>query len=201
MPRPGPNEVRAIELRRAKVSALMARGIIRVADIMARIGADSSLLRTIQRDIVVVREEWHQARIEDMDKHVARKLAEIRAVREEAREAWERSKIEIEVKRRKNRKSQGDESETTSEEEETRKEPRDGDPRFLAIMLDCDRQERELLIPKEVKVKHSGDKENPIQHEHTHSGTISVDTTSEEFKAKPAQERLQIIRDALSVKN
>ena len=140
MPRPGPNELVRRLLRRKKIAALMARGVVCSMDIQARIGAENQV-RTIQRDMVAVREQWRQDIDLDVTEHVSRKLKEIRAVREEAMAAWERSKTEKQSTRSKNGV------------DEVRKEFREGDPRYLAIVLECDKQERDLLIPKVIQHK------------------------------------------------
>ena len=144
MPRPGPNELVRRLLRRKKIAALMARGVVCSMDIQARIGAENQV-RTIQRDMVAVRDQWRQDIDLDVTEHVSRKLKEIRAVREEAMAAWERSKTE----KQSTRSSKGGKYDT----DEVRKEFREGDPRYLAIVLECDKQERDLLIPKVIQHK------------------------------------------------
>ena len=91
MSRPGKNEKLRIVLRRNQVATIMARGVRTAPEIAVRLGlnaSDESVLKAINRDKAAVCEEWRTERQSDVGDHVDRKLAEIRAVRDEAMAAW-----------------------------------------------------------------------------------------------------------------
>ena len=160
MSRPGRDEKLRIMLRRNQVATIMARGVRTAPEIAVRLGlnaSDESVLKAINRDKAAVCEEWRTERQSDVGDHVDRKLAEIRAVRDEAMAAWERSKAPKETRRTHKRVNM------PSSEVETRVQDRDGEPRYLVIIQECDRQERELLgldAPK--RLEHSGTGGGPI---------------------------------------
>lgn len=126
--------------RRTKVAALALRGITNQFDICERLGMDRSQNSTISRDLKAIREEWKQSAVRDFDEAKGKELARLDAVEREAWEAWERSKVQRETTRTKRRT--GD---TLSDEAELKKESRDGDPRFLAMVIDCVDKRCELL--------------------------------------------------------
>jgi hypothetical protein len=88
--------------------------------------------QTVSSDVVAIRKEWRKSALIDFDAKQDRELAKIDALEREYWDAWERSKTEKQHTRTRKRtgKAAGDEA-------EVRKEPRDGNPKFLEGVRQC----------------------------------------------------------------
>jgi hypothetical protein len=105
--------------RRAKVVELYVMGL-RQSEIAVRLGlAGPAGEMVVSRDLAAVKKAWADSAVRDWDQDRGRTLGEIAQVKREAWAAFERSK--------------GPEAK------------RDGNPRFLALVLDCISDEAELL--------------------------------------------------------
>ncbi len=122
--------------RRIKVAAIVLRGVTNQFDILAQLGMgdDTPANRcTISRDLKAIKEEWRVRACEDWREAQGAELARLDALEREYWAAWERSKVDRESHRDQKTRRGDYDQETT----ETKKEPRDGDPRFLDGILNC----------------------------------------------------------------
>lgn len=87
---------------------------------------------TVHRDITAVLDQWRAAAASSLDQWRAEELARCNAVEAEAWRAWERSCLD----RTRNR-TRKTESETVSVQAEVATEKRDGNPKFMEMILKC----------------------------------------------------------------
>jgi hypothetical protein len=97
---------------------------------------------TISRALARVRDRWLQSQLVNFHEAKMRHLSQIAYVFEEAKEAWEASK-EQKVTTSKSTRAVG--GVAANVQASQRKEDSNGDPRFLKTMLECVRQEGEIL--------------------------------------------------------
>lgn len=118
-------------MRRDKIAILLERGITNQFEICRQLGMDVSQRRTVGRDIEFICNAWRERTVQNVAEAKGREIARLDSIYLEASLAFERSKIERQSSRASTRNRQGG-AETVAE---MRKEQRDGDPRFQAIML------------------------------------------------------------------
>lgn len=119
------NKQAEIEQRRARVAAMYCEG-----KTLRQIGqAEEVHFGTVWRDLEHIRQEWRASSIRDFDSHIAAELAKIDLVEYEATAAWERSQRNA-VTRTQGKSVMG-------EVDVTKTTGQAGEPRFLAIILDC----------------------------------------------------------------
>jgi hypothetical protein len=110
--------------RRAEVLRLYRLGV-RQSDIARQLGLSGSAGEmVVSRDLAAVRRDWKASACRDFDTEKGRLLNELDAVKKEAWAAWERSK-------QPSRRRKGEE--------------REGNPRFLAVLIDTLDREAELM--------------------------------------------------------
>ena len=125
MSRPNAQEKLAILERRKNVARRYLRG-----DLQHEIARVFEVdLRTIERDLHELREEWRKTALADTAEFKALQLAKLDEVERNAWIGWTKSQENAETLRARKR---GDESET-----EKVSKGQAGDPRFLAIVLEC----------------------------------------------------------------
>jgi transposase len=109
---------------------------------------------TVSRDVRRLKEQWRKNTTKDMDRHMDRRLAELRAIKREAYEGWLDSK-EGPAKKRVRRKEEGGAS-----EEVTRQIIRTagGDAQHLRAMLDAETKIQKLLGLHEYEADTEGDR-------------------------------------------
>lgn len=132
------------ELDRIEIARRYLRGETQEA-----IASDYGVSRQqISKDIAAVRQAWKAEQVALMDEHIAQKIEEVRRVKAQAWEAWERSRQDKEIVT---------ESTTTTEDGFTekrsvRREGQAGNPAFLREVMECIKQECILLgLPTELK--------------------------------------------------
>lgn len=109
----------------------------------------------VHKDLLEVQERFRASTQATKADHVAEIIERLRATRHEAWLAWEKSK-EDQVKLVEESGTTGGGQSFDKQQETT--EGSCGDPAYLRIVLDCDKQVRDLLgLDEPVKVKHSGD--------------------------------------------
>ncbi len=107
---------------------------------------------TIANDVEALRAKWHDQAWRTYDAHVDEMLARIETVETEAWAAWERSKSQQGTTATKIVR-EGNADAPSREEASDRRQDRDGDPRFLTIILECqDRRARILGLKDAGKV-------------------------------------------------
>jgi hypothetical protein len=138
MPRSPAEELR-IESRRLKAAELYLRGMRSLTRIAQELGVDKS---QISRDFKHIRQQWREAYIEDLNAAKQEELARIAEVENKAWVAWDRSCRDSETM-----EITGTSQAGKGKPEKVRKVTREqaGDPRFLAIVLDCVKQRCEIL--------------------------------------------------------
>jgi len=118
--------------RRSKIAALMAQGATNQFTIMAQLGMEPTQQRTVARDMVIIRRWWRMRIAKKYDNHVALMVARLDRVLDEAWAAWERSKQPRESSRsRTSRRGQAMESTAA----ELKKEQRDGNAKFMELII------------------------------------------------------------------
>lgn len=202
MSRPGFEERLRIEQRRNKIADLLSQDVNNSCEIARRLGIDATdeafwnaRTREIRRDIQAIEEEWLGRRQNGIALNRARQISRLKKLRAEAMAAWERSKVERQSSRTRRRTrpttgADGKAASSVDDEAEVKKEQRDGDPRFLAVAMDCEKELAKLQgTHRARRVRVGGDRNAPpIRHEHT--GTISI----EAFERLPVEERIRLLR-------
>ncbi len=148
MPR-SPAEDLRIESRRLKAAELYLRGTRSLTRIAQELGVDKS---QISRDFKHIRQLWQDAYIEDLNAAKQEELARIAEIENKAWLAWDRSCQNAETM-----EVTGTSQAGKGKPEKVRKVTRDqaGDPRFLAIVLDCVKLRCEILgLPAPKKLDH-----------------------------------------------
>lgn len=122
-------EAAKLAVRREKVAALYLSGQTQDAIALA-VGCSRT---TVSIDLVLIRAEWRNSALCNMNSLVERELERIDRIEVEAWAAWERSQLPAES--------------VTTTADETRKtvEGQSGDPRYLQIALKCVEDRRRLL--------------------------------------------------------
>lgn len=158
--------------RRAAVADLLMQGTYNYAQICHKLGLNPETGEsTIANDVKFIKSAWKESALRDFDTEKGRILNELQKVKSEAWEAWERSKndrvfakdkkilalinrkerlrkgkrTEEEIARERIDEDVPDEPIPIKEEHEVRTEQRDGDPRFLSLVMDCIQEEETLL--------------------------------------------------------
>lgn len=116
---------------------------------------------TIARDIKAVQEDWLRRSVQSMDTRKARELELLDQIEREAWLAWERSKAAKTRRKATTRDNlaAGGEGEATRVQAigERWEEEQTGDPRYLAIMLDCSEKRCAITgVKAPVKLHHQG---------------------------------------------
>jgi hypothetical protein len=134
-------EVAAAASRRCKVAVLLLQGVTNHSEITARLGMDPSQRRVISYDVQAIEKAWRQDMVRDRALLKQMELDRLALIEREAWAAWERSKIEkIRTRSRRRKSKEGDNDEVGLAFEQ-----RDGDSRWLAVVLDCVAQRISLL--------------------------------------------------------
>lgn len=155
--------------RRSKVAELVLRGVTNQFEICARLGMEPKQQPTVSRDIKAIEEDWRRIAAQQISEARGRELERLDRVEREYWDAWERSKVERQSTRNRRRRkptqkldAEGRPLTETEDEDETKKEPRDGDARFLDGVLACVKKRCEILgIDAPKRLKHGGDEESP----------------------------------------
>ena len=126
-----------MESRRTHIAELIAEGVINQTRIAKTLGARWGIKvsrRTVQKDMVQIREEWRKIRVQDADVYLGRELSKIDRVEQEAWKAWHDSRKRHETDKQKDVKHsmQGDGVETEKITKDST-----GDPRYLDIVQSC----------------------------------------------------------------
>jgi hypothetical protein len=120
--------------RRTRVATILAGGAENVYTVMAKLGleiGDVKSHRTISRDMKIIRRWWRMKVARKYDVHIGLMAARLERVLDEAWSAWERSKLPRESTR--SRTSKGRQGDSTAAE--LKKEQRDGNPKFLELIV------------------------------------------------------------------
>jgi hypothetical protein len=138
MPR-GPAEELRIESRRLKAAELYLRGMRSLTRIAQELGVDKS---QISRDFTHIRQQWRDTYVEDLNTAKHEELARIAEIENKAWLAWDRS-----CRNAQTMEITGTSQAGKGKPEKVRKVSREqtGDPRFLAIVLDCVKRRCEIL--------------------------------------------------------
>lgn len=182
--------------RRSKIAAMLLMGITNQFEIAARLGMEpSSGQKTVSRDIMWIRNEWRLQAIQDWGEFVGRELAVVDKLEKEAWEAWERSCKSRKRTRSSVKLAKRDDSQMDETSEQIAHEERDGDPRFLDIVMTCIDKRCKLL---QLELKSS--KERAAQMGPNKDGKASTDDrpSVEEFKKLPMEERVRILMNQRS---
>lgn len=165
--------------RRTKVAALLLRGTSNQYEICAQLGMEHSQQSVISKDIKAIKTEWRRSAVRDFDEAKGRELEKLEALEREAWEAWERSKLERTSSRTSKRSGAA-----PAESAELKKEKRDGNPKFLDVVLRCIAKRCEILgltsgaTPDGTSVTVVGgvdlqailgDRENPLNERYWHA--------------------------------
>lgn len=140
-----------IEYDRAETARLLRRGFS-THKIAERLGRSSE---TTHRDAVAIRAEWAARRKHSTDEHFGRMLDALDELENEAWEAWERSKVAAERTRSESSEddipARGSGAKATPATTVTKRKAvvdrrhRDGDPRFLEVIMSCQERRAKLL--------------------------------------------------------
>lgn len=139
---------------RKKIAGLYLKGWLQV-DIAQEVGIDQS---TVSRDLKAIRDEWLKSTLVDFNEAEGRELAKIDAVEVEAWAAFERSKEDREIS-----VQESVDGDSNRQKAQIRTEGRDGDPKWLEIVLKCSEQRRKILgIDAPVKSEVTGKDGGPL---------------------------------------
>lgn len=139
------SQVIAVEQRRSKVMALRIRGF-RPFEIAEKLGVTRE---QVDADVRRVRQEWAQARQDDLNGMIAEQLAKIDALEREAWDAWERSKLPAVMHKTGKSIKRGEWEEETTKEQV-------GDPRYLDTLAKLwDQRAKILGLNAAEKVDHA----------------------------------------------
>ena len=153
MSRPTARDRLIMLARRKNVASLYLRGESQWA-IAGQCGVNQA---TISRDLKAIRAEWTNSALFDFEQVKAQQLAEVDEVEREAWAAWRRSQQNVETTRVK-KAGERNEAEKVSKAQA-------GEPRFLAVVLDCVKRRCEILgVQGATKHEHSGLEGKPIHH-------------------------------------
>jgi hypothetical protein len=172
-------EVR-IASRRAKVAALLVRGVVNQFEIARQLGMEASQQSTISRDMRAIKEQWRTSSLRDFDEAKGRELEKLEALEAEAWAGWERSKAERTSSRTRRMERPGPAAEPESGNSngtagatrlesalaELKKEQRDGSQAFLLVALKCVSERCKILgLHAPVRHRHGGDDTAPpVRH-------------------------------------
>jgi len=155
-----------IEKRRLDVARVYSQGLHEQLEIAEKLGISQP---TISRDLKVLKKRWMKEAVEDIDQAKGEVLREIQEARRVAWEGYEKSLDDFKSKIIKGRglgkDSQG---KTTGEsiEQTIKTEDRNGDPRFLEVVMKCiDRRCKLMGLDAPDKHEHTGKGGGPIQIE------------------------------------
>jgi DNA-binding Lrp family transcriptional regulator len=96
---------------------------------------------TVHNDVKRLREQWRKETTEDMDRHMSRRLAELKAIKREAYAAWLESREGPAKKKVQTKEGGGDPDEVTREVTRTS----GGDAQHLRAMLNAETRIQKLL--------------------------------------------------------
>ncbi len=141
-----PSQVKAAS-RRSKVATIYLRGTTNQYEILAQLGMEPSQQPIISQDLKELNRQWRQSGIRDIDAAKGMELDRIDLVEQTAWQSWESSKTVKQSTRAKRRSRAGQDDQPTvlSDETEEKREQRDGDPRYLAIVLECVQKRIDIL--------------------------------------------------------
>lgn len=150
------------------------------------IGKDYTLSKsTIGNDVKKILEEWRNERLEIIDQMIDVDLLELRHIKRECWESWEKSKTKESHKYKYKRKPGGGVSEKILEESTVEKTA--GDPRYIEKILTCMEKRQTLLgyaAPK--RVEHSGKIDSNV----TSTAAVGLVQMNNEEMEKEAQRLL-----------
>lgn len=129
-----------VEKRRAEVSDMYIKGHSQ-AEIARKYGLTQS---QISQDLKAIRKEWRNSRVRNFDDLVDEALQKIDKREREAWEAWEKSKEDY-IKKATKQKGKGGSDKPDYQEVVTTEYKAMGDPRYLTIIGQCERDRMELL--------------------------------------------------------
>ena len=133
-----PQEDVRIEHRRTQVTELYLKGWTQAA-IAKKLGVSQA---TISSDLKAMRKVWRDSGIRNFDEAIGEQLEKLQLLRREMWAEWERSKKSVETARITQKNGEKRAEKTIRE--------RSGDPRFLRIVLDIDKEISNLLGLDEV---------------------------------------------------
>jgi len=158
MPRWNPQDKFRIAERRKTVASLYLQG--KFQDEIAKVvKVDRG---TVSRDLKALQEEWLKSGVMDLNAAKARELAKIDEIERQAWVAWEQSRKDAETMEVTGT-AQGGKGKPDKVKKITKGQA--GDPRFLAILLDCTNRRCELLgldAPKKNELTGAGGQAIPI---------------------------------------
>jgi hypothetical protein len=103
-------------------------------------------IRTVKRDLHWIKQQWLAELLQDYDARKARELAKLDLLEQCAWQSWERSLVAKEVSETRRAQDDAEAGKHQARVEATlRREQRDGDPKFLAIILNCVSKRCEIL--------------------------------------------------------
>jgi hypothetical protein len=139
--------------RRAKIAALLVRGVTNQKEIARSLGMGPDVQQPlISRDIAAIRREWRDSALRAFDFARGLELAHLDQLETEAWGAWERSKRPRESSRTRRQTGRA-----PSDLAGLRTERRDGNPKFLERVLACiDRRIRLLGLDPKLKTEDDG---------------------------------------------
>jgi hypothetical protein len=153
MARPNAGRKHEIEKRRTEVARLYGRNQTQ-SDFARKLGISRS---AIAKDLIALHQEWKKERIGDREDWINRELRRIDQTERWAQNAWHRSKKEY---TKRTAKTDGQKKNLGILQTENR----DGDPRFLEIILRCVNSRIELLgLKAPVRTELSGPNGGPMQ--------------------------------------
>ncbi len=172
--------------RRTKIASMVLSGITNQYEIAAKLGMEPGPgQKMVSIDMKWIRNEWKLKAIEDWDSFVGQELARIDKLEKEAWEAWETSK---KTRRKTRSRVKLSDRSGTEEGEEVANEQRDGDPRFLDLVLSCIDKRCKLL---QLELKPGKDRSGLGPNMGGTSGKSAMPV--EEFRKLPMEERIAIL--------
>lgn len=125
------------------------------SEVIQRLNLETYSLKTVHSDIESLLKEWREQRLDDTDQAATLFLERNRQHYLEAREEWERSRLDrfrtdtkkkgVPTKGDSGTGSGGDRILTVLREEKRIHELGEGDPRYMELMLKCEEQRAKLL--------------------------------------------------------
>ncbi len=131
-----------VEDRLTRVAALFLQGIKSPTEISKRLGIGKG---QVSKDFTVLRKEWATTRKGEYDQALKEQLARLDHLSGTAWDAYERSCKEREIATQEKVEGLGKSGDGSRRKGVMRREGRDGDSRFLKIVMDCIRERSSIL--------------------------------------------------------
>lgn len=187
-----------VDERRARIAAYKVRGFS-IREICAALAGDGYVnprtrkpysIKVICEDLQHLRARWTAEALKDIGEHVSAELSKLDEIERQAWAAWQRG-----IGKRQQTFTEQVRGGRSGSRASVKTEEANGDPRYLAVLLDCQQRRARLLgLDAAVKVETTGKGGGPIKHE-------EVMPLSPEARAAKVAEILAAARARMAARN